>query len=44
MPVTVQVNGDTTFEGLERFVVKLSTSVNASISDSEGFGSITNDD
>ena len=43
-PVTVLVNGDTTVEGTERFLVKLSSAVNASIADSEGFGTITNDD
>ncbi len=42
--VTVLVNGDTTVEGAERFVVKLSAQTNATIADSEGFGTITNED
>ena len=44
MPVTVLVNGDTTVEGTERFTVKLSAPANATIADSEGFGTINNDD
>ncbi|MDT4896592.1 MAG: large repetitive protein [Acidobacteriota bacterium] len=43
-PVTVPVNGDTTFESNETFVVKLTTPTNATILDGEGQGTITNDD
>jgi CSLREA domain-containing protein len=43
-PVTVTVNGDTSFEANENFSVNLSTPVNASLSDNQGNGTITNDD
>jgi hypothetical protein len=42
--VTVLVNGDTTFESDETFTVHLSNPVNATISDADGTGTITNDD
>ncbi len=43
--VTVLVNGDTTFELNETFAVNLSVvSSNATISDNQGIGTITNDD
>jgi hypothetical protein len=42
--VTVQVNGDTTAEGNETFFVNLSTPTNATITKSQGVGTITNDD
>ena len=44
MQVTVSVNGDTTIEPDETFKVQLSDPVNATIGDSEGIGTITNDD
>ena len=40
----VTVNGDTTFEADETFVVNLSNAANATISDAQGQGTITNDD
>jgi uncharacterized repeat protein (TIGR01451 family) len=43
-PVTVLVNGDTTFEQTETFFVNLSSPAAATISDSQGQGTITNDD
>jgi len=43
-PVTVLVNGDTTFESNETFFVNLTGATNASISDAQGQGTITNDD
>ncbi|HJR07106.1 MAG TPA: Calx-beta domain-containing protein [Pyrinomonadaceae bacterium] len=43
-PVTVQVNGDTTFEPDETFFVNISNPSNATISDGQGVGTITNDD
>jgi hypothetical protein len=43
-PVTVQVGGDTTFEGDETFGVTLSNASNASISGAIGNGTIANDD
>jgi Calx-beta domain/Lamin Tail Domain/Bacterial Ig-like domain (group 2)/WD40-like Beta Propeller Repeat len=43
-PVPVTINGDTTFEPNETFFVNLTVPVNASISDSQGQGTITNDD
>ncbi len=43
-PVTVQVCGDTTTEPNETFFVNLSGANNAAISDSQGVGTITNDD
>ncbi len=42
--ITVTVNGDTTPEGNETFFVNLSGATNATISDSQGVGTITNDD
>ena len=42
--VTVAVNGDTTVEANETFVVNLSNATNATISDAQGIGTITNDD
>ncbi len=42
--VTVNVNGDTKVEGDETFLVNLSAPVNATITDGEGLGTITNDD
>ena len=42
--ITVLVNGDTTFEPNETFVVNLNTPTNATISDNQGQGTITNDD
>jgi glucose/arabinose dehydrogenase len=42
--INVTINGDTTFEPNETFNVNLSTALNASISDSQGVGTITNDD
>ena len=42
--ITVLVNGDTTFEPNESFFVNLSTPANATIADSQGVGTITNDD
>ena len=44
MQVTVMVNGDTTVEPNETFTVHLSGEVNATISDADGTGTITNDD
>jgi hypothetical protein len=41
---TVNVNGDTTFEPNETFFVNLTAASNATISDSQGLGTITNDD
>jgi hypothetical protein len=43
-PVTVQVNGDALNEPNETFFVNLSGATNATISDSQGVGTITNDD
>ena len=42
--ITVQVCGDTTGEPNETFFVNLSGASNASISDAQGLGTITNDD
>lgn len=42
--VAVTINGDTTNEADETFVLNISTPVNATISDSQGVGTITNDD
>ncbi len=42
--ISVQVNGDTTFEANETFNVTLSGATNAAISDNTGVGTITNDD
>jgi hypothetical protein len=44
MTITVLVNGDTTFEPNEAFTVHLSNAVDATISDADGTGTITNDD
>lgn len=43
-PINVTVNGDTIFEANETFNVNLSSATNASITDSQGVGTITNDD
>lgn len=42
--ITVSVNGDPDFEPNETLFVNLSGATNASISDSQGIGTITNDD
>ena len=42
--VTVQVNGDTTFETDETYSLDLSAPTNASIADAQGVGTILNDD
>lgn len=42
--ITVVVNGDTNVEGDETFFINLSGAVNATISDSQGQGTIQNDD
>ncbi len=42
--ITVNVNGDTTVEPNETFLVNLSAPVNASINDGQGVGTINNDD
>ena len=42
--ITVVVNGDTKFESNETFVVNLSGAGNATIADTQGQGTITNDD
>jgi hypothetical protein len=42
--ITVLVNGDVTYENSETFVVNLSNANNATISDNQGLGTITNDD
>jgi len=41
---TVNVNGDTVLENNETFLVNLSNPTNATISDNQGVGTITNDD
>jgi hypothetical protein len=43
-PVTVAVLGDTTIEGAETFLVNLSSPSGATLVDSQGVGTITNDD
>jgi len=43
-PVTVTVNGDTLVEANETFFVNLSNAANATLSDGQGIGTITNDD
>jgi glucose/arabinose dehydrogenase len=43
-PASVTINGDTTFEPDETFNVNLSNATNATISDSQGVGTISNDD
>jgi len=42
--ISVLLNGDTTFEQAETFLVNLSGPTNATISDNQGLGTITNDD
>jgi uncharacterized repeat protein (TIGR01451 family) len=42
--IEIPINGDTTFEPGETFFVNLSSATNASISDNQGKGTITNDD
>jgi hypothetical protein len=42
--IEVLINGDTTFEQDETFFVNLTAPTNATISDSQGVGTITNDD
>jgi HYR domain-containing protein/Calx-beta domain-containing protein len=44
LPFSVNVNGDTTAEADETFFVNLSNAVNATIADSQGQGTILNDD
>ncbi len=43
-PVSITVNGDTTFEPNETFNVNLSGTANATIADNQGVGTINNDD
>jgi len=43
-PISVPINGDTRFEGDETFFVNLTNPNNATISDPQGQGTITNDD
>jgi glucose/arabinose dehydrogenase len=43
-PISVTVNGDTSFEANETFNVDLSGATNATIADSQGVGTINNDD
>lgn len=43
-PINITVNGDTTFEPNETFSINLATAANATISDTQGTGTITNDD
>jgi disulfide oxidoreductase YuzD len=42
--VSVVMNGDTTFEGYDTFYVNLTNATNATITDSQGIGTIINDD
>ena len=42
--ITIHVNGDTTFEADETFFVNLSNATNATITDNQGIGTLTNDD
>ncbi len=42
--VNITVNGDTTVEAHENFLVALATPVNAVIADSQGIGTVTDDD
>ena len=42
--ISVTINGDTTVEPNETFVINLSGATNAAIGDSQGLGTITNDD
>jgi LmbE family N-acetylglucosaminyl deacetylase len=44
LTITVPVNGNTTREANETFLVNLSAAVNAGIADSQGVGTILNDD
>ncbi|HEU4833526.1 MAG TPA: Calx-beta domain-containing protein [Pyrinomonadaceae bacterium] len=43
-PITIQVVGDTAVESNENFLVNLSNPFNATLADSQGVGSILNDD
>src|SRR6185436_19455757 len=43
-PISVTVNGDTTFEPNESFFVNLTGPTNATISDNQGTGGVNNDD
>ncbi len=43
-PISVTINGDTTFENNETLFVNLTGSFNASIGDPQGLGTIVNDD
>ena len=43
-PIVVTINGDTTNEFDETFLVNLSSPVNATLNDSQGVGTIVNDD
>lgn len=43
-PIVVEVVGDTTFEGTQFFLVNLSNPVNTTFADSQGNGTIVNDD
>jgi glucose/arabinose dehydrogenase len=43
-PVSVTINGDTMFEPNEVFTVNLSNATNANLGDTQGVGTITNDD
>ncbi len=43
-PITIQVVGDTAVESNENFFVNLSGSINATVADSQGIGTILNDD
>lgn len=42
--ITVEVNGDTTTEATEQFIVQLFSPINAVLSDAQGVGTILNDD
>lgn len=42
--ITVEVNGDTTTESNEQFIVQLFSPINAILSDAQGVGTILNDD
>ncbi|MGZ0170505.1 MAG: beta strand repeat-containing protein, partial [Planctomycetales bacterium] len=42
--ITIEVNGDTTTEATEQFIVQLFSPINAVLSDSQGLGTILNDD
>lgn len=43
-PISITINGDTTFEPNESFDVNLSSAANATIADSQGVGTIVDDD